>query len=236
MTQTAEKLFDSAVAMEEKVLGIGRQAANMDDALAGPLKLTVAFELANRLIIPQLGEFISRYPAIDLQLLMTKGLVNLAAMEADLAIRMTPTPPEHLVGREIMKLRHGIYGSQPQLRELSRRARVILFESELLPPAWVNEHFRHAQVALRVDDVGSMAVAAANGLGLAKLPCFIGDTVPGLRRLDRKSGESQWGIWMLNHVDLRATARVRACKEYLLELLESKRALIQGEQSQYSQQ
>ena len=79
---------------------------------------------------------------------------------------------------------------------------------------------------LRVDDVSSMAIATLNGLGISKMPCFIGDTEPSLCRLDRNLEPSKWGVWVLNHVDLRATARVRACKDYLQELLTTKRSAV----------
>ncbi|MCF6193489.1 MAG: LysR family transcriptional regulator [Kangiellaceae bacterium] len=231
MTLDAENLYATALSMEEKARNIDRVAANQDSALAGPLKLTIAFELANRLILPNIGEFCQLYPNIDLQLLMTKGLVDLSSMEADLAIRMTPNPPDYLVGQEIMKLRHGIYTSKKVIDDPPSTNRVILFRDETLQPAWVKQHFRHANVAIRVDDVGSMAVAAAHGVGIAKLPCFIGDTEPGLIRLDYEVEKSNWGIWVLNHVDLRATKRVKACKEFLIELLKSKKSIIAGELS-----
>jgi len=48
--------------------------------------------------------------------------------------------------------------------------------------------------------------------------------------------KSNWGIWVLNHVDLRATTRVRVCKEFLIDLLESKRSVISGELSASSNQ
>ncbi|MFT7681909.1 MAG: DNA-binding transcriptional LysR family regulator [Moritella dasanensis] len=64
-----------------------------------------------------MGDFCQRFPDIDMQLLMTKNLVDLAVMEADLAIRMTPNPPDHLVGTEIMKLHHGIYASPEHLQD-----------------------------------------------------------------------------------------------------------------------
>lgn len=231
MTQAAENLFEQVALMEEKARTIDRQASNQDSALAGPLKLTIAFELANRLIIPNMGAFCQQYPDIEMQWLMTKGLVDLATMEADLAIRMTANPPDYLVGREIMKLHHGIYASPAHFNKSEQQTKVILFQSELKRPDWVKHHAKNADISLRVDDVGSMAVAAANGFGLAKLPCFIGDTQPGLVRLDCKLPPSEWGIWVLNHVELRATARVRKCKEYLISVLESQRELIQGESS-----
>jgi hypothetical protein len=79
-----------------------------------------------------------------------------------------------------------------------------------------------------------MAVATVNGFGLAKLPCFIGDSQPGLVRLDFKMPPSDWGIWILNHVELRTTARVRACKEHLIAVLENQRDLITGNLSKFA--
>ena len=234
MTQAAENLYQQVVSMEEKVHTIDREAANQDSALAGPLKLTIAFELANRLIIPKMGEFCQRFPDIDMQLLMTKNLVDLASMEADLAIRMTPNPPDYLVGCEIMKLHHGIYASQEHLQYRLKKTKVILFQSENKRPDWIKKHANDSEVSLRVDDVGSMAVATVNGFGLAKLPCFIGDTQPGLVRLDIKMPPSDWGIWILNHVELRTTARVRACKEHLISVLENQRGLITGNLSKFA--
>jgi DNA-binding transcriptional LysR family regulator len=234
MTQAAENLYQQVVSMEEKVHTIDRQAANQDSALAGPLKLTIAFELANRLIIPKMETFCQRYPDIDMQLLMTKDLVDLAAMEADLAIRITPKAPDYLVGYEIMKLHHGIYASQTHLQHASKKTKVILFQSENKRPDWVKTYTGDPEISLRVDDVGSMAIAAVNGFGLAKLPCFIGDSQPGLVRLDFKIPPSDWGIWILNHVELRTTARVRACKEHLMAVLENQRDLITGNLSKFA--
>lgn len=234
MTQTAENLLDKVSVIEDKVKLIDRQASHSDSALAGPLKLTVAFELANRILLPKLDSFYQAYPRIELQLMMTKGLVDLARLDADLALRMTPTPPENLIGRELVKINHGLYASESLLKRFTKKLPTILFTTELSPPPWMKKHFSDSLVAYRIDDVGSMAVAAAQGHGVVKLPCFIGDTQPGLVRLDYELEKSKWGIWLLNHVDLRTTARVRACKEFLQQVLEESRGFFEGSQSQYS--
>ena len=233
MTQAAENLFDDVLKLEEKIQQVDHKTSDQDASLTGLVKLTVAHDLANLLIVPELGNFITAYPKIELQLLMTKGLIDLAAREADIAIRLTPSPPEYLVGRELMKLRHGIYGTEKVLKNLSESVNVILFRTEIDHPPWVKDHFKNAHVVLRVDDVTSMAVAANSGLGIAKMPCFIGDTDPTLRRLDLDIQLSTWGVWILNHVDLRATARVRACKDFLQDLIQRNRPIIQGDHSHY---
>ncbi len=233
MTQAAENMFEHAVAMEGLVRAVDREVFGQDAELAGPLKLTVAHDLANRLILPKLGAFTEAYPHIDLQLLTTTGLVDLAAREADIAVRLTAKPPDYLVGREVMRLRHGIYGTTRTLRKLADPVRVILFRSDVDHPPWVTENFSNARTVLRVDDVSSMGAATRNHLGLSRMPCYIGDSDAGLRRLDVPLKLSDWGVWILSHVDLRATARVRVCREFLLETIEQQRPLIQGENSRY---
>ncbi len=233
MTQAAENMFEHALAMEALAQAVDREVFGQDAELAGPLKLTVAHDLANRLILPKLRAFSEAYPHIDLQLLTTTGLIDLAAREADIAVRLTAKPPDYLVGREVMRLRHGIYGTTRTLRKLADPVSVILFRSDVAHPPWVTENFANARTVLRVDDVSSMAAATRNHLGLSRMPCYIGDSDAGLRRLDVPLIPSDWGVWILSHVDLRATARVRVCREFLLETIERQRPLIQGENSRY---
>ena len=232
MTQVAENIFKHALAMEVLSQAVDRETFGRDAELAGPLKLTVGNEVADRVILPKFRVFREAYPHIDLQLLTTTGLVDLAAREADIAVRLTSKPPDYLVGREVIRLQHGIYGTTRTLRELSNPD-VILFESETEQPPWVTDNFPNAQTVLRVDDVTSMVAATKNHIGLSRMPCFIGDSTAGLRRLDVPLKPSDWGVWILSHIDLLATARVRVCREFLLETIEQQRPLIQGEKSRY---
>ena len=132
-----------------------------------------------------------------------------------------------------MRLRHGIYGTSRTLRKLSDPVNVILFRGDVEQPQWVRENFSNARTVLRVDEVSSMAVAARNHIGLARMPCYIGDSDATLRRLEVQLTPSEWGVWILSHVDLRATARVRVCREFLEDTIEQQRPLIQGENSRY---
>jgi len=193
MTQAAENLYEHVVGIEALVQKVDREVFGQDAELAGTLKLTVGQYQANLLILPKLKLFTAAFPQIELQLLTTTALVNLAAREADIAIRLTPKPPDYLIGREIMRLRHGIYGTSRTLRKLSDPVNVILFRDDIDEPAWVRENFPNARTVLRVDDVSSMAVATRNHFGLARMPCYIGDSDAALRRLDLPLTPSEWG-------------------------------------------
>jgi DNA-binding transcriptional LysR family regulator len=163
----------------------------------------------------------------------TTGLVDLAAREADIAVRLTAKPPDYLVGREVLPLRHGVYGAPQYLKNLDGPADVILFRGNTEMPPWVAENYPDARVVLQIDDVSTMATAVRSGLGIARMPCFIGDSDSDLRRIDIPLKASDWGIWVLSHVDLRSTARVRVCREFLFDILQQQRALILGERSRY---
>ena len=130
-------------------------------------------------------------------------------------------------------MRHGVYGSPNYLKVLDGQAKVILFRGSDEFPEWVQQHFPDAEVAMRVDDVGTMSAAVANGMGLARMPCYVGDTESSVRRLNLQLTASTWGIWILSHVDLRSTARVRVAREFLIDVIEKQRELVLGEQSRY---
>ncbi|MFT5839804.1 MAG: DNA-binding transcriptional LysR family regulator [Flavobacteriales bacterium] len=78
-----------------------------------------------------------------------------------------------------------------------------------------------------------MIESIRNHLGIGRLPCYIGDSEPTLRRLDLNLTPSTWGIWVLSHVNLRSTARVRVCREFLVDIIESKKGLVEGLESIY---
>ncbi len=233
MTQAAENMYGHALRMEEQAQAIDREIFGQDAELTGLLKLTVAHDFAERVIVSRLPQFQADYPCIDLQLLTTTGLIDLAAREADIAVRLTNKPPEYLVGRKVLPMRHGIYGSPRYLRSAEGPANVILFRGGDVQPEWVAEHFPKAVTALEMDDVSTMVKAVRNHMGLARLPCYVGDSEPGVQRLDVRLTPSTWGVWVLSHVDLRSTARVRVCREFLFEALEQQRELILGERSSY---
>jgi DNA-binding transcriptional LysR family regulator len=78
-----------------------------------------------------------------------------------------------------------------------------------------------------------MLQMARNGTAIAQLPCVLGDPDPLLRRVPARYVEPGWGLWVLSHVDLRSTARVRIFRDYLVDALEQQRDLIEGKLYSY---
>ena len=233
MTQVAENLYPHALAMEEIAQAADREVFGMDAQLSGTLKLTASYDVFARLLTPRLHQFTDQYPGIELELLSSTSLADLASRQADIALRLTPKPPEYLVGREILPLRHGVYASSKYLKKQRVTEKLILWEHDRSMPEWVNDHFPAARVVARTTEIMTMVDAVKNHMGLARMPCYVADSEPGLRRIDVALAPSSWGVWVLSHVDLRSTARVRVCREFLIDVIQQQRELIEGLSSNY---
>jgi DNA-binding transcriptional LysR family regulator len=233
MTQAAENLYLHALAVEEVVQAADREVFGMDTKLSGTLKLTASHNAFTRLVIPKLTEFTDQYPNIEMELLTSTGLADLASRQADIALRFSPKPPEYLVGREVVSMHHGVYASVDYLQQKHSHNKVILWEQKRTMPEWVSDHFSGATVAARTTEVITMLELVKTGFGMARIPCYIADTEPKLCRINMSLSPSNWGLWVLSHVDLRSTARVRVCREFLIDIIEQQRDLIEGRTSTY---
>jgi len=231
-TEAAENIFNDALQMEESAMSIDRALSGKDSELKGSLLLTISSSLVNALLFPHLDEFRRRYPSINLQIKSSPNLSNLNSREADIAIRLTPAPPDNLVGKRICMMGHGIYASKSYLDKLGdvndSMIDLVLWGSEQENPEWVNAAFANTRVAIRVDSGSNMLAAVKGGLGLARLPCYLAEGEETLKRLPITLAPSSWGLWILSHPDFRDTARVRVCREFLYKIFEQQRGVIEG--------
>lgn len=95
-------------------------------------------------------------------------------------------------------------------------------------PAWIEKSFPHTHYVYRTSELGLMLQMVRQGMGVAQMPCVFCDTEPGLYRIPAPYVERGWGLWVLSHVDLRTTARVRVFRDFLVAELEKHRDLIVG--------
>ena len=231
MTQAGEKLYEHALIMEEQAFELNREIVGLDTQLQGSLKLTAAHDVLTRLIIPHLGLFKRAYPKIDLQLSSSTDLANIGTKEADIALRLTPNPPDYLIGKKVLPLGMGLYASNKYLKKNLKIDQLILWSPKDKQSEWVKQYFPKANINLLVNDVTTMTSCTVQHMGIARLPCYIADTYPTLYRLPLEIKPSTWGVWVLSHVDMRETARVRACREFLINIIEQQQALILGTDS-----
>lgn len=229
MADAAYTILEQAQQIEEQTQQISRTLYGRDSRLEGPISLTMTHDLFEYCLAQDLAQFQHEYPDIQLNLTVSPGLRNLASREADLAIRLTQTPPDYLVGHKVAGLQHGIYSGRTWAND--EPVPVVQWSSEVQLPDWASQHFSRAYTAMRVDTLSSMYAAVKAGFGVARMHCYMPDGLAhdGVMKLPISLPRSDWSVWVLSHTDLRKTRRVQRCREFLLQRLKLKQALFEGE-------
>jgi len=235
LTPTGEEMLKSAHSIEDEIAKLDRQVIGRDAKLNGVLRVTMPSVLASHLIMPDIAAFSTMYPGIKLELAFSNEEFNLRKREADIAIRLTPNPPEYLVGRKILHPAKGIYASKQYLKTHdinaeNKKINWIGWESDHPKANW-NKDSRFAALPIKhqADDLLAQLEAVKANMGIAMLPCFLADTITSLERIEYLAEIGSCGdLWILTHEDLRSTARVRAFINFMLEAFEHHRDLLEG--------
>ena len=82
---------------------------------------------------------------------------------------------------------------------------------------WLREQMRDRPPAARLMDTDLMVVATTGGIGVAVLPCFIGDATPGLVRLSAPIEALRADYWVVTHPDLSRNPSVRAVSAWITD-------------------
>ena len=201
---------------------ITRRLRARDASLSGTVSLS-APELLLNLLVSRLGTFKTEYPDVSLDLRPGEQSGVAQSTPADLAIRVTSSPPPDLIGRNLGRYTFGVYGI-PALLNPSESAAVgeqLCWIDSVQPHAGAGElkrKFYPAVEQLFVSENALIRLAALRlGLGIGPLPCLVGDFYPELVRAAAEPldvGE----LWLLSHPDLRPVARVQALSGFVQQL------------------
>lgn len=238
LTAAGETMLISAQRAEEALIGAERQLQGRDTKLSGDIRLTAPDVIATHLIMEDLVVFTEQYPEIDLQVLMSYDVFDLARREADVAIRIIGEgrlPPEDLAGRKLVTIASCYYASPAYLEDhhpiqKDSGARWLGWGEAESFPDWVRQSpFPELPARGRFDNAALQAEAAKQGMGLVTLPCFVGDSSDGLCRVPGTQPYMNYDIWLLTHPDLRDAARLRSFRQFIVKVFEQKRPLLTGQ-------
>ncbi|KSV74726.1 LysR family transcriptional regulator [Ensifer sp. ENS10] len=239
LTAGGEELLAVARQMAETVTELERRLTGQDLRLEGSLRITTTDTLMASILPSILAAFQQRHPGVLLEVSTSNALANLSHRDADVAIRPAVDSPDALVGRRIASVAFAVYAAPSYLHE---RGLASVDEIDFARERWVGlgDALASTSVArwmratlpvpavLRCDSLVTAREAAAAGIGLTALPCYLGDTTSGLMRIGPPVAEMTRELWLLTHEDLRRTARVSAFTEFASQALTKHRPLFEG--------
>jgi DNA-binding transcriptional LysR family regulator len=234
-TAAGDDMLAAAARVEEEVQAIDRRVAGRDAELSGKLRVALSDAAAFGLMT-DLAAFAAAHPGIELELTASNGMTNLTRREADVAIRVTDAPAEHLVGRKAGSTAMALYGAIARFaaagdpRDLAHDPWLAWDEAMTDPgtAAWMRKHAPDVRIAARFDSVLVAYHAVRAGFGVGFLPCALGDPDAALRRVLPHLLLPGRGMWLLTHPDLRHTGRVRCFLDFMADAMGKNRDLREG--------
>lgn len=236
-TAAGERAAATAERIETETSALGRDIAGHDLRLTGRLRVTSSETLAFRLLTKAIGSFREAHPGIVVELAIDNRVLSLSRREADVALRVMRPHEPNLYGRKLSDIawtayaRHDALGEHaPALASLTNLP-VIGWEEGVRginAADWLATHAPDENMVYRTNSVVNQLVAAKAGIGVAVLPCYLGDPEPELIRLSGPVPELARELWIVTHTDLRRTARIRAFLDIVGEALIGERPLLAG--------
>ncbi|MEM9631805.1 MAG: LysR family transcriptional regulator [Pseudomonadota bacterium] len=223
-------LTDAGAEMREIGLGIvqsfeeiDRRIAGRDENAEGTVRLTAPRSFSDTMLPGYLASFAQAHPRISVELLVSNQEVNMTGRRADIALRVSHNPPEHLWGRRVLSIGWAVYAaasyreSNPPLNGLGdlRRHKLVAPTGQLLHHPAFNAILTDQQPLspVRCDDLTTIASLAADGHGIALLPDDL--QRPDLERCFSYPDAPPNTLWVLTHPDLRNVRKISLLMGYL---------------------
>lgn len=227
LTGTGEELVRIAQSIETSMFDIERQIFASDRELSGEIHVTTTDTFLGSGLVDCIADFRKTHPNILLTLNVTNVRLDLDRNNAEVAIRPSQKPPDHLIGRNVAAMDFAIYGAIHahhkgkfgKVADLEKH-NWLGVETELLNApvsSWLTKNIPPDNIIFKANSFTTLNTAIAGNIGIGAIPCCLGETNPHLVRLTEPIADLQTNIWVLTHPDLRQTARIRALNTHLME-------------------
>ena len=229
-SELARELASLAERMEVQLEAARLLAQLKPEQVSGSVRITTTDTILHGLVAPALNALHQQHPLLSFDLHAGNELASLTRRDADIAIRATRRPPQHLVGKHVGPIRVALYAtSNSSLRNFDAR---VASEASWIAPddalpdhpsvIWRKKHFPKVSPAFRANSILTVAELIGQGFGIGLLPVFFADERADLRQISEVLDECQTELWLLTHTESRHLRRVSTVFSHLAQGLELK--------------
>jgi DNA-binding transcriptional LysR family regulator len=228
LTAVGQEILGTAESMQRAADGIGARVREKGGILEGRVRLALPPEFATHWVVPQLPLFRTRWPHLDMQILVGTRQRDLSRGEAEVAVQ-SPRPRQvGLVTSRIGRTVLALYAS----RELSGSKRLRIESADdlgsvpllayapqlgmLQRAPWFQPILGTTRVLLETNSTQTLLAAAHASIGIAVLPRFVANREEGLIQVSDPVAEND--VWLVTHPEFRRDPKVRAATEFLKQI------------------
>ncbi len=226
-SELAQQLAGHGEQMEAQLEAARSVLQLQPEQVSGTVRITTTDTVLHGLVAPALKALQASHPLLGFDLHAGNELASLTRRDADIAVRATKRPPQHLVGKHIGPIRVALYaGKKSGIKHfddtVAAQAHWIA-PDDALPEhpsvVWRKKHFPKVVPRYRVNSILTVAELVAQGLGIGLLPVFLAQRRTDVVPLSEVLDECQTELWLLTHTESRHLRRVSAVYGYLSQNL-----------------
>jgi DNA-binding transcriptional LysR family regulator len=226
-TELGQNLAEHAEHLEAALEAARSAVALRPEQVSGTVRITTTDTILHGLVAPALKSLCAPHPRLAFELHTGNELASLTKRDADIAVRATKRPPQHLVGRHVGPIRMALYAAKKGV--VRRYADVQADKAPWVAPddalpehpsvVWRRRQFPKATPRYRVNSILTVMELVALGLGVGMLPVFLTQGRTDLLQLTETIDECQTELWLLTHPESRHLRRVSTVFGHLAQAL-----------------
>jgi DNA-binding transcriptional LysR family regulator len=244
LTAAGREILPAAERLEIEASTVLRLAEQRARRVAGTVRVTTNEPLANLFLNPCIREFTQLYPDVLIEVAVSNESLDLDRGEADVALRAgTQSGTGNLRVRKLRELQWSVYASRDYARRNGCPRTPGAFAGHAIiggdaglrrvpGPGWLERHAGSDRVVARSNSVTHMVAAVKAGLGLAALPCTLGELEPELVRCLPPPAELDSPLWLVTRADLADEPRIRTFTAFMSARIVSMRHLFEIREEQ----
>jgi len=222
-SELAHILAEHAEQMEAQLESVQSIVQMEPGQMSGTVKITTTDTILHGLVGPALKALQASHPLLAYELHTGSELASLTRRDADIAVRATKQPPQHLIGKHVGPIQMALFVAQngpvQNLKEVEAGKAHWIAPDDVMPEhpgvLWRRRHFPGASPRYRVNSILTVIELVASGLGVGILPLFLARLRPDLVQLTDVLDECQTELWLLTHPESRHLRRVSTVFRHL---------------------
>ena len=235
LTAESRHLLSSLRAIEDQVNGLDRAIAKQGLELDGPVRITTTDSFTSSGLVQHVANFQQEHPGVVVELNVNNSYVNFTRMDADITVRPVPQLPDDMSGERVCDLQMHVYGTRRYLAENPGNSFSAHKWLGVAPPissslvgTWQEANLPAQSIVLKSSSFVSLRDVAESGLGLALLPCCLGDPSPHLERAKNFPEGMTTSVWVATHKDMEGSSRVQSILNWFVDAVRQDTDLYEG--------
>lgn len=224
LTSIGQTIFDDVLEIEAKAFAVKRKCLSAGATARTKVSITAPPILARHLLTPNLATLASTSPLVQLAILSEPHIASLSRLEADLALRLTPPIEDTDIVRKVGVMQFALYAHRdyPIAKDEQEWSFIgyTQRQGDFAHKRWLYDVINTRRIACEVSDLSHQYEAACTAIGIAGLPCFLGDSDKRLVKLASTHPMLSLNIWIAMHPDCRDDKVVRKTADDIVRLLE----------------